>query len=77
MAIYEYWCGNCKQEFELMRPMSQSADPGHLPNVQHDDNREAPVGLCLERGLRDQSAGEGRATGTQHTRRPWRTTADH
>ena len=27
MPIYEYICQNCKQEFEIIRPMSQSDSP--------------------------------------------------
>ena len=32
MAIYEYWCDNCQKEFELMRPMSESAAEGACPS---------------------------------------------
>ncbi|MBM3924522.1 MAG: zinc ribbon domain-containing protein [SAR202 cluster bacterium] len=31
MAIYEYYCGSCKQEFQLMRSMSQFNEPGPCP----------------------------------------------
>ena len=31
MAIYEYYCAGCAKEFELMRPISQSDDPGPCP----------------------------------------------
>jgi len=31
MAIYEYYCGSCKQEFQLMRSMSESNEPGPCP----------------------------------------------
>jgi putative FmdB family regulatory protein len=31
MAIYEYYCGSCQQEFQLMRFMSQSSEPGPCP----------------------------------------------
>ena len=32
MPIYEYLCSNCKQKFELMRPMSEAAESGVCPN---------------------------------------------
>jgi putative FmdB family regulatory protein len=31
MAIYEYYCASCKQEFQLMRSMGQSNEPGPCP----------------------------------------------
>jgi putative FmdB family regulatory protein len=31
MPIYEYWCTKCGKEFEQMRPMSQSGEPGTCP----------------------------------------------
>ena len=31
MPIYEYWCAKCGKEFEQMRPMSQSGEPGTCP----------------------------------------------
>ncbi len=34
MAIYEYFCSTCKQEFQLMRPMSQSNEPGPCPTCR-------------------------------------------
>ena len=31
MPIYEYYCPKCKQEFELMRPISESSSQGACP----------------------------------------------
>lgn len=31
MPIYEYYCANCRKEFELMRPFSESDAPGKCP----------------------------------------------
>lgn len=31
MPIYEYYCSKCSKEFELMRPFSQSNEPGFCP----------------------------------------------
>lgn len=42
MPIYEYYCTKCGQEFELMRPVSQSSEP-------------APCGACGEPGERQLS----------------------
>ena len=32
VAIYEYYCFKCANEFELMRPISKSDDPGVCPS---------------------------------------------
>lgn len=34
MPIYEYWCESCSKEFEQMRPMSQSSEPGTCPTCK-------------------------------------------
>ena len=31
MPIYEYYCPNCRREFELMRPFRESGSPGTCP----------------------------------------------
>ncbi len=31
MAIYEYFCPMCKQEFEVMRPISKADEPAACP----------------------------------------------
>ena len=31
MPIYEYFCPQCRKEFELMRPFSESNAPGTCP----------------------------------------------
>lgn len=31
MAIYEYFCPTCKQEFEVMRPVSEADEPTFCP----------------------------------------------
>jgi len=42
MPIYEYYCTNCGQDFEMIRPVSQSGDP-------------APCGKCGNPGERQLS----------------------
>lgn len=32
MAIYEYYCSDCGNEFELMRPISKAEDPAPCPS---------------------------------------------
>jgi putative FmdB family regulatory protein len=38
MAIYEYFCPQCRKAFEVMRPMSQADSPAFCPkcNSQGD-----------------------------------------
>ncbi len=31
MPIYEYYCANCRKDFELMRPFRESDAPGTCP----------------------------------------------
>ncbi len=31
MPIYEYWCPQCRREFELTRPMSEADKPATCP----------------------------------------------
>ena len=31
MAVYEYFCPNCRKAFELMRPMSEADKPTKCP----------------------------------------------
>ncbi len=31
MPVYEYYCGSCESEYELMRPISNMDDPAQCP----------------------------------------------
>jgi len=33
MAVYEYLCPKCRNEFELMRPMTEAEKPAKMPEV--------------------------------------------
>ena len=39
MAIYEYYCGDCGKEFELMRPISRANEPGPCPICEVDGQK--------------------------------------
>ncbi|MCH7622293.1 MAG: zinc ribbon domain-containing protein [Chloroflexi bacterium] len=40
MPIYEYYCANCKQEFEVLRPASQSQDSAPCTSCQEPAKRQ-------------------------------------
>jgi putative FmdB family regulatory protein len=39
MALYEYRCSDCKEDFELMRSMSAADDPAECPECGGIDSR--------------------------------------
>ena len=39
MPIYEYVCNDCKNKFELIRPVSQSSDSAPCPTCQKPSER--------------------------------------
>lgn len=39
MPIYEYYCAKCKQEFELMRPISKMGEPANCPKCGVEGER--------------------------------------
>ncbi len=39
MPVYEYYCPNCRREFELRRPFSQSAAPASCPSCQSEGRK--------------------------------------
>lgn len=39
MPIYEYYCENCKSEYEMMRPVSRMDEPGPCPNCGQPGQR--------------------------------------
>ncbi|MBN1315607.1 MAG: zinc ribbon domain-containing protein [Anaerolineales bacterium] len=39
MPIYEYFCCECKNRFEKMRPMSQSDEPATCPTCHQEADR--------------------------------------
>lgn len=40
MAIYEYVCPKCGNEFEVMRPMSRSGKPAKCPKCRSTAQRQ-------------------------------------
>ena len=40
MPIYEYYCASCKQEFEVLRPASQSQDSAPCTSCQEPAKRQ-------------------------------------
>ncbi len=40
MPIYEYYCSNCGQDFEVIRPVSQSSDPAACNNCGNPGERQ-------------------------------------
>ena len=43
MAIYEYWCPQCKQVFTLMRSMSQADETAICPKCDTDGEKLVSV----------------------------------
>jgi putative FmdB family regulatory protein len=43
MAIYEYLCPNCKNEFELTRPMKDAGKPAKCPKCHARARKLASV----------------------------------
>ncbi len=39
MAIYEYWCPNCKSDFELRRPIGEADSVGVCPECGSEGHR--------------------------------------
>ncbi len=39
MAIYEYFCAICKQEFEVRRPISEADEPAFCPKCRAQGER--------------------------------------
>jgi putative FmdB family regulatory protein len=39
MAIYEYFCPQCRKVFEIMRPMSQADNPTFCPKCNSQGER--------------------------------------
>ena len=67
MAIYEYWCSNCKQEFELMRPMSQSADPATCPTCSTTTTEKLPSVFASKEGYAIKVPEKGALRDAAHT----------
>ncbi len=47
MPIYEYVCPDCDCKFELLRPLSQSADPASCPHCQKSAERVLSTFACF------------------------------
>jgi putative FmdB family regulatory protein len=54
MPIYEYRCPACKASFEVMRPMSQSADKAVCPKCGQASDKALSRFACL---AKDASGG--------------------
>jgi putative FmdB family regulatory protein len=39
MAIYEYFCPQCRKVFEMMRPMSQADNPVFCSDCKHQGEK--------------------------------------
>lgn len=39
MALYEYKCSNCAEQFDLMRPMSAADEPAECPECGGAESR--------------------------------------
>ena len=39
MPVYEYYCENCKSEYEMIRPVSRMDEPGPCPNCGQPGQR--------------------------------------
>ncbi|HXY74586.1 MAG TPA: zinc ribbon domain-containing protein [Dehalococcoidales bacterium] len=47
MPIYEYNCESCNNTFELMRPISKSAEPATCPNCKGKSKRVISKFACF------------------------------
>jgi len=50
MPIYEYTCESCKNTFELMRPISKSAEPATCPKCKGKSKRILSKFACFSTG---------------------------
>jgi len=57
MAVYEYLCPKCRNEFDLMRPMSEAEKPAKCPKCG-SEAQKLISGLSSETGDSMQPAGE-------------------
>jgi len=57
MAVYEYLCPKCRNEFELTRPMSEAEKPAKCPKCGSKAQRLIS-GFASKTGGSIQSAGE-------------------
>ncbi len=39
MPLYEYFCLECKEKFELLRPMSRASEPASCPRCHREVGR--------------------------------------
>jgi putative FmdB family regulatory protein len=39
MPVYEYYCENCKSEYETMRPVLRMDEPSHCPDCEQPGRR--------------------------------------
>jgi putative FmdB family regulatory protein len=65
MPIYEYVCPDCKNRFELMRPVSQYSNSAQCPACKQQANRALSLFACRsgsEFGTTTPIAGGGCAT---------------
>jgi putative FmdB family regulatory protein len=59
MPLYEYYCAECENKFELLRPMSRSDDPATCPNGHERAQRTLSVFSAVSKGTGGESASLG------------------
>ncbi|MBA7703947.1 hypothetical protein ES703_112744 [subsurface metagenome] len=65
MPIYEYFCPDCEVKFELLRPLSQSAEAATCPRCQKGAERKLSTFACFstdESGLTSPVGGSSCAS---------------
>jgi putative FmdB family regulatory protein len=80
MAVYEYFCPNCRKVLELMRPMSETDKPAKCPKcgskaqklvsgfASKTGNSIQPPGEAFRKGVAIK-ASKGKAKTTETTKR--------
>jgi putative FmdB family regulatory protein len=56
MPIYEYICPDCKNKFELMRPISKCSEPAECPACKHLSERALSRFACRSTNESGESA---------------------
>jgi putative FmdB family regulatory protein len=61
MPVYEYYCRDCEQKFELLRPMARAEEPVSCPQGHAGATRTislfASIGRATESSFTPMSAG--------------------
>ena len=56
MPVYEYYCSKCSANYELLRPMSRSDEPGVCPEGHRGGARTISVFAPVAKGAPGMSA---------------------